>query len=179
MEHKNLKSHNIKLILLDIFPSFEDLKNQDKQGLSIVFHGINMFYDLEELITQKKEVTITPNKMQIKITMSIIKTTDIIASGQMLIKQGSQWVTFLYENKVKPNSGNLALNLIDCIKLNIFCNILNKNNPKFRNNSIEFPEKTDILNKLNKRPTDNFQKIIKNNIVKKIIIILKSILIVN
>jgi hypothetical protein len=61
----------------------------------------------------------------------------------------------------------LALNLIDCIKLNIFCNILNKNNPKFRNNSIEFPEKTDILNKLNKRPTDNFQKIIKNNIVKK------------
>ena len=167
MECKNLKSQKIKLVLLDIFPSLVDLKNQDKQGLSIIFHGINMFYDLEELITQKKEVEITPNQMKIKITMSIIKTTDIIASGQMLIKQGTQWVTFLYENKEKPNSGNLALNLIDCIKINIFCDILNKNNPKKRNNSIEFPEKTDLLNKLNKKSLDNFQKILKKNNINK------------
>ena len=101
MEFKNLKSSKIKLILLDIFPSLEDLKSQDKGGLSIIFHGINIFYDLEELISQRKEVMIIPHQTQIRIIMSIIKGTDILATGQLLIKQGTQTVTFSYENKEK------------------------------------------------------------------------------
>ena len=60
-------------------------------------YGINMFYDLEELISQRKEIIITPNKTQLKINMSIVQSTDVIASGHMLIKNGTQWVIFLYE----------------------------------------------------------------------------------
>ena len=167
MEFKNLNSTKLKIILLDIFPSLEDLENQDKSDLSIIFHGINMFYDLEELLSQKKEVIITPNPIQIKITMSIVKSTDVIATGQMIIKHGTQWVTFLYENKEKSTPGNLALNLIDCIKINISCEILNQNNTKKRNCSIEFPERKDIMNKITKKSLDNFQKITKKMGVNK------------
>ena len=167
MEFKNLNSTKLKIILLDIFPSLEDLENQDKSDLSIIFHGINMFYDLEELLSQKKEVIITPNPIQIKIIMSIVKSTDVIATGQMIIKHGTQWVTFLYENKEKSTPGNLALNLIDCIKINISCEILNQNNTKKRNCSIEFPERKDIMNKITKKSLDNFQKITKKMGVNK------------
>ena len=160
--NKNKKSTKLRIYLLDIFPSLEDLNNRNKSDLSIIFHGINMFYDLEELISQRKEIIITPNQTQIKIIMSIVKSTDVLASGHMLIKHGTQWVTFLYENKEKSAPGNLALNLIDCIKINISCEILNnQNSQKKRNNSIEYPERKDIINKINKKTNENFQKITK------------------
>ena len=162
MEFKNLKSSKIKLILLDIFPSLEDLKSQDKGGLSIIFHGINIFYDLEELISQRKEVMIIPHQTQIRIIMSIIKGTDILATGQLLIKQGTQTVTFSYENKEKSPSGNLYFNLIDCIKINISCEIINanQNSHSIENISIGFnegKENSKIYNS-NKKMTYNFQK---------------------
>ena len=162
MEFKNLKSSKIKLVLLDIFPTLEDLKSQDKGGLSIIFHGINIFYDLEELISQRKEVMIIPHQTQIRIIMSIIKGTDILATGQMLIKQGTQTVTFSYENKEKSPSGNLYFNLIDCIKINISCEIINanQNSHTIENISIDFNEGKDnskIYNS-NKKMTYNFQK---------------------
>ena len=161
--NKNKKSTKLRIYLLDIFPSLEDLNNQNKSDLSIIFHGINMFYDLEELISQRKEIIITPNQTQIKIIMSIVKSTDVLASGHMLIKHGTQWITFLYENKEKSAPGNLALNLIDCIKINISCEILNNqnNSQKKRNNSIEYPERKDIINKINKKTNENCQKITK------------------
>ena len=86
----------------------------------------------------------------------------------MIIKHGTQWVTFSYENKVKSSQGNLALNLIDCIKINILCEILNKshNNTKKRNNSIELPDKKDSKLNLNKK-FENFKKMIKNNKINK------------
>lgn len=162
MEFKNLKSTKIKLILLDIFPSLEDLKNQDKNGLSIIFHGINVFYDLEELISQRKEVTIIPHQTQIRIIMSIIKGTDILATGQMLIKKGAQTVTFSYENKEKSPSGSLYFNLIDCIKINILCEIINPNQNfhTIENISIEFNEgkESSKINNPNKKLTYNIQK---------------------
>ena len=166
--NQNSKSTKLRLFLLDIFPSFEDLLTQNKTGLSIIFHGINMFFDLEELISQRKEILITPNKTQIKINMSIVKSTDVLASGHMIIKNGTQWVTFLYETKEKSIPGNLALNLIDCIKINISCEILNnKNLQKKRNNSIEYPERKDIINKIHKKTIENFHKVKKTNLNKK------------
>jgi hypothetical protein len=169
MEFKNSNLLKIRLILLDIFPSFEDLKKQYKEGLSIIFHGINMFYNLEELISQKQEIVLSPHQSKKKLMISIIKLTDILATGQLQVKQGTQWVTFLYENKEKPTQGNLALNLIDCIKINILVDILSENNLSKRNNSIEIPERKEIKNKLNKKSKDsfNFQKITKlHNIYK-------------
>ena len=163
MEFKNSNLLKIRLILLDIFPSFEDLKKQYKEGLSIIFHGINMFYNLEELISQKQEIVLSPHQSKKKLMISIIKLTDILATGQLQVKQGTQWVTFLYENKEKPTQGNLALNLIDCIKINILVDILSENNLSKRNNSIEIPERKEINNKLNKKSKENFnfQKITK------------------
>ena len=163
MEFKNSNLLKIRLILLDIFPSFEDLKKQYKEGLSIIFHGINMFYNLEELISQKQEIILSPHQSKKKLMISIIKLTDILATGQLQVKQGTQWVTFLYENKEKPTQGNLALNLIDCIKINILVDILSENNLSKRNNSIEIPERKEINNKLNKKSKENFnfQKITK------------------
>ena len=163
MEFKNSNLLKIKLILLDIFPSFEDLKKQYKEGLSIIFHGINMFYNLEEIISQKQEIVLSPHQSKKKLMISIIKLTDILATGQLQVKQGTQWVTFLYENKEKPTQGNLALNLIDCIKINILVDILSENNLSKRNNSIEIPERKEINNKLNKKSKENFnfQKITK------------------
>ena len=163
MEPKDSNSSKIKIILLDIFPSFEDLENQDKKGLSIIFHGINKFYNLKELISQKEEIIISPNLTQTKMAISIIQNTDILATGQMIIKHGTQWVTFSYENKEKSSQGNLVLNLIDCIKINILCEIPTKNqiNTKKRNNSIEFPDKKDNKLNLNKK-FENFKKMGKN-----------------
>ena len=153
MDPKDSNSSKIKIILLDIFPSFEDLENQDKKGLSIIFHGINKFYNLKELISQKEEIILSSNLTQTKMAISIIQNTDILATGQMIIKHGTQWVTFSYENKEKLSQGNLVLNLIDCIKINILCEIPNKiqNNTKKRNNSIEFPDKKDNKYNLNKK----------------------------
>jgi len=168
MEPKDSNSSRIKIILLDIFPSFEDLENQDKKGLSIIFHGINKFYNLKELVSQKEEINIVPNLTQTKMAISIIQSTDILATGQMIIKHGTQWVTFSYENKEKLSQGNLVLNLMDCIKINILCEISNKNqnNTKKRNNSIEFPDKKDSKLNLNKK-FENFKKTIKNNKLNK------------
>jgi hypothetical protein len=42
------------------------------------------------------------------------------------IKQGEQWVTFNYENKNKKLNTNLALSLMDCIKIKLFCEVKNK-----------------------------------------------------
>lgn len=168
MDSKDSNSSKIKIMLLDIFPSFEDLENQDKKGLSIIFHGINKFYNLKELISQKEEIIIAPNLTQTKMVISIIQNTDILATGQMIIKHGTQWVTFSYENKEKSSQGNLVRNLIDCIKINILCEISskNQNNTKKRNNSIEFPEKKDNKLNLNKK-FENFKKMIKNNKINK------------
>ena len=169
MEYNNSNNHKIKIILLDIFPSIEDLHNQYNQGLSMIFHGVNIFYNLEELISQKKEIIISPNQTKKKIMISIIKTTEILATGQLQIKHGTQWVTFLYENKEKPTQGNLAHNLIDCIKINILVEILCPNDQKIKNNTIELAEMKEIKNKLikNKKSLDNFKKIKKINNTSK------------
>ena len=169
MEYNNSNNHKIKIILLDIFPSIEDLHNQYNQGLSMIFHGVNIFYNLEELISQKKEIIISPNQTKKKIMISIIKTTEILATGQLQIKHGTQWVTFLYENKEKPTQGNLAHNLIDCIKINILVEIISPNDQKIRNSTIELPEMKEIKNKLikNKKSLDNFKKIKKINNTSK------------
>ena len=170
MDYKNTINKKIKILkilLLDIFPSFEDLEKQDKTSLSIIFYGIQKFFDLKELIKQKKEIIIRESSSEIKIRVSIIKSTDVLATGQMLIKQGKQWVTFLYENKESCYAKNLALNLIDCIKINIFCEFVNQNSDKKGNNSIELPEKNRLINKINKRQNENINKIVNINIHNK------------
>ena len=60
------------------------------------------------------------------IIVSLVKSNNIIASGSINLKYGEQWITLNSETK-KKSSMNLALSLIDCIKLKIFCEIKNIN----------------------------------------------------
>ena len=125
MDTKPISKAIIKLTLIDIFPSITDLNNDTSpmNKLQIIFHGINIFYNLEELIINKKEILINQNPNQNLVNISIIRNTDILANGKFLIKQGIQWVTFAYENKNKSSNSNCVLNLIDCIKIKFSCEI--------------------------------------------------------
>ena len=113
----------IKLILLDIFPSLEELSNNEEE-LIIIFQGLRTFYNLSEIITNKTEIIIPNCQIKNSIIISINKSDNIFATGVFNIKQGEQWLKFVYENKTKKLSSNLALSLIDCIKIKIFCEFL-------------------------------------------------------
>ena len=114
----------IKILILDLFPSFSEL-NQTDDEIFIIFEGLNIFYDLKDLLTLNKKIELE-NKNQSSIIVSLVKSNNIIASGSINLKYGEQWVTLNSEAK-KKSSMNLALSLIDCIKLKIFCEIKNIN----------------------------------------------------
>ena len=107
----------IKIKLLDIFPSIKELKEQ-KGEIDIVFQGSDIFYNLIELLSTKKEISLKTQKPAIII--SLIKSTNIFATCLFNIKPGEQWINFSYGNKKKKDT-TLAQNLIDCIKMKIKC----------------------------------------------------------
>ena len=54
----------IKIKLLDIFPSLNELIQQQEE-LDIIFQGLDIFYNLYELLETKTELTINiKNKIQ-------------------------------------------------------------------------------------------------------------------
>ena len=113
----------IKIILLDIFPSIKELSNNEEE-LTIIFQGLRTFYNLSEIISEKTEIIIPNCQIKNSIIISINKLDNIFATGVFNIKQGEQWLKFVYENKAtKKFSSNLALSLIDCIKIKVFCEL--------------------------------------------------------
>ena len=131
---KDNKNNLIKIKVLEIFPSYEEL-NPNKEEILIIFQGLNIFLDLQEMITTDKKIEIENNKKS-SIIVSLIKSNNIYATGHLNIKQGEQWVTLNYGNKNKKQGLNLALNLIDCIKMKISCECPNKNMPNINNSII-------------------------------------------
>ena len=128
MEKKKLDSQiNIKLIILDIFPSLEEVTKNNSETINIYFQDNNTLNNLSELLLTKKELNLIfpPNSSNIKITL--YKNDNLYASGLFILKNNEQWVTFSYENKKRHNNSNLALNLIDCLKLKIICKIISGN----------------------------------------------------
>jgi hypothetical protein len=107
----------IKIKLLDIFPSINELKEQ-KGEIDIIFQGSDIFYNLIELLSTKKEISLKTQKPAIII--SLIKSSNIFATCLFNIKPGEQWINFSYGNKKKKDT-TLAQNLIDCIKVKIKC----------------------------------------------------------
>ena len=128
----------IRIKLLDIFPSIKELQQQ-QNDLDIIFQGLDIFYNLIELLKSKIELTInTENKTSIII--SLIKSNNIFATCVFNIKQGEQWVTFSYENK-KKKEASFAQSLIDCIKLKLNCEISKNITKKKKNKNINLNSK--------------------------------------
>ena len=148
MERKDSKDLvNIKLTFLDLFPSFEEI-DSNNEGITINFQNFSFSYDLSELIKTRDELLI-PNQIPNQaIKVFLLKSGNIYATGPLTIKNGEQWVTFSYEHK-KRTSTNLALSLIDCIKIKFLCKIdyITSNLDFDNNNNIltntEMPNKID------------------------------------
>ena len=120
----------IKIKLLDIFPSINDLKQQ-KNELDIIFQGLDIFHNLFELLSTKKEITLKTNNKS-SIIISLIKLNNLFATCVFNIKQGEHWITFSYENK-KKRDASLAQNLINCIKIKLNCEIIQNKNEHINN----------------------------------------------
>ena len=96
------RDRNIKIKLLDIFPSLSEL-NQQQEELDIIFQGLDIFYNLYELLENKTELTINIKNKK-SIIISLIKSSNIFATCFYTIKSGEQWITFSYENKKKKEN---------------------------------------------------------------------------
>ena len=164
----------IKLKLLDIFPSIIELEQQQNE-ISIIFQGLDTFYNLYDLLKTKTEITLNA-KTKSSIIISLIKCDNIFATSIFNIKQGEQWITFSYENKKKKEL-SFVQSLIDCIKIRLNCEfdknisniILNakKINHNVKNNylkqnsyysSLTTEENFKIPNKINKMHSNNYFK---------------------
>ena len=148
MEKKDSKGLvNIKLTFLDLFPTFEEI-DTNNEGITINFQDFSFSYDLSELINTRDELLIPNQVPNQTIKVFLLKSDNIYATGPLTIKNGEQWVTFTYEHK-KRTSTNLALSLIDCIKIKFICKMdYITNNLEFENNNIiltntEMPNKLD------------------------------------
>ena len=128
----------IRIKLLDIFPSIKELQQQ-QNDLDIIFQGLDIFYNLIELLKSKIELTIN-TKNKTSIIISLIKSNNIFATCVFNIKQGEQWVTFSYENK-KKKEASFAQSLIDCIKLKLNCEISKKIIKKKKSKNINLNSK--------------------------------------
>ena len=114
--HRSPCVNIIKIKLLYIFSSIIELKQQ-QNGLDIIFQGLDVFFDLYDLLKNQTEITLNL-KNKTSIMISLIKNNNIFPTYILNIKQGEQCVTFSYENKKKKEK-NFAQSLIDCIKIKI------------------------------------------------------------
>lgn len=150
---------NIKIILLDIFPSLEEVNNNNSDITTISFQDNNLSYNLSEFLSTKKEISLSFPQNTSKAKLSLYKNDIIYASGLLSLKNCEQWITLEYENKKEQTNSNIALSLLDCIKLKINCktisgditennyvNIVKKNKEKLRQKLIAIKKVNDDEN---------------------------------
>ena len=118
------KEINIKLIILDIFPSLEEVNNNNSEIITISFKDNDLSYELADLLSSKKELDLTFPQNTINTKINLNKDEILYASGLLPLKNSDQWVTLSYENKKPIGNSSLALSLINCIKLKINCKII-------------------------------------------------------
>ena len=151
MEQKNINNKTIKITLLEIKPSLNELDKNNNE-ISIIFQGINVFYNLSKLISNNTEILI--NNCKNSLIMSLIKCDNIFASALFNINPGENWVTFNYESKNKSKMKQ-NMNNIDCIKIKIFCEYKNKRNILSNMNNKSQLLSNDIKNKNSKMKINN------------------------
>ena len=118
------EENSITIKLLDIYPSINELKQQ-KNEMDIICQGLDIFHNLFELLSTKKEITLKINN-RTSIIISLIKLNNLFATCVFNIKPGEHWITFSYENK-KQRDSSLAKSLINCIKIKLNCEIIISN----------------------------------------------------
>ena len=161
----------IKLSLIDIFPSIEEIEKNNNEEISIIFQGLNIFHSLKDLLLNKTVIYINKSFQKNTIIISLVQSINLLATGLLSIKPGKQWVTFSYQNKKKSVQSNFALSLIDCIKINISCDIIYNNidtySSNINNNFFNNYNKNNFIKKDTKKNVVQ-NKYSKNFIQKKI-----------
>ena len=114
----------IKLIIQDIFPSLEEVNNNNSEIITISFQDNDFSYELANLLSSKKELDLAFPLNTTNAKINLNKDQILYASGLLPIKNSDQWVTLSYENKKPIGNSSLALSLINCIKLKINCKII-------------------------------------------------------
>ncbi len=171
MERKDSKERaNLKLSFLDLFPSYEEI-DENNEGILIYFQNVDLSCNLTELIKNRDELFVPQQIPNQTIKINLIKSSNPYATGLFTIKNGEQWVTFAYDHKKKQTT-NFALSLIDCIKIKFLCkmdytSVSNTINNPLANTELQAKNEsllTNIISKPSpKKLYNNFTTKKKNN----------------
>ena len=115
---------------------------EDCQKLQLKIGNDKEIFDLSSLVTLNKEIVV--NCAALAAPLTIVKQGVIVAEGKFNYQNGVQWITFTYEGK--KQNGNLALSLIDCIKIKVKC--VNGVANSTKSSKRQITAKTSIRNKM-------------------------------
>ena len=127
MNKSFVKNNPIKITLLEISPPLNELA-KSKEELNIIFQGNDNFYDFKKYLSSKTPIQLSRYKKS--LIMTLLKSNNILATGLFTIRSGETNVVLNYENMKKNISAKKVNinNLIECIKIKIFCEVDNKSN---------------------------------------------------
>jgi hypothetical protein len=160
MERTDNKNQTMKLTFIDIYPPINELA-KNKEEINIIFQGHDNFYDFKKYLLSKTPIQLIRYKKS--LMMTLLKSNNIMATGLLNVRQGEQNVIFTYEDK-KKNTLKKAINinnLLDSIKIKIFCEFDNINKERIvnrLNNSIIHLNNKDNRNNDNYIPKVNLMK---------------------
>ena len=173
MNKSFVKSNPIKITLLEINPPLNELA-KSKEELNIIFQGNDNFFDFKKHLSSKIPIQLSRYKKS--LIMTLLKSNNILATGLFTIRSGETNVILNYENKKKNLSAKKVNinNLIECIKIKIFCEVDNKsdisyglNENKNNDSATKYVPKVNLIknNHLNGNKNKNIN--ISKNIYQK------------
>ena len=157
----------VKIILLGIIPSINELREDNSDIISI-----NLFYDntqiniqnLEKSIQKKEKICfkIFSNQYSsINVKLNLIRNMNtIIGTANFKLVNDIKWVNIVKNNNIKK------LNTI--IKINLNCDINELSLPKENNIFPYFSKKTKITSRERKQKTDEFKQLTSRTNIKEI-----------
>ena len=158
-------TNKITLEVIDIFPPADELL-VDNNKYTIYIPTTNEEYSITDLVNKETNIEIPSDKKS--FNLQLLKNKNLMCHTNFLLSKGNQWITFKEKNK----KNNLAIDLIDCIKLkfNIIKdkNNLNNNNKKLANffSEKKFEKIDKKFDKLDEKKFSRTIAIPKKNIAK-------------
>ena len=158
-------ANKITLEVIDIFPPADELL-VDNNKYTIYIPTTNEEYSITDLVNKETNIEIPSDKKS--FNLQLLKNKNLMCHTNFLLSKGNQWITFKEKNK----KNNLAIDLIDCIKLkfNIIKdkNNLNNNNKKLANffSEKKFEKIDKKFDKLDEKKFSRTIAIPKKNIAK-------------